>query len=122
MHMGQKGFAAMLAAKRPTRCCTRDESEEPLHAGYKACKQWIHPGFDIQGRLDQKSKKGGISSPTKRTSKIKEKQTKISIHQFNWHFLIFCSSPTKRTSKIKEKQTKISIHQFNWHFLIFWNV
>ena len=28
------------------------------HTGEKACKKWIHPGFETQGRRRQKSKTG----------------------------------------------------------------
>ena len=37
----------------------------PLHAGEKARKRGIHPGFETQGRRDQKSKTGVSVAPQK---------------------------------------------------------
>ena len=45
----------MLAIKRSAGVAPEINLRNPLHVGYKACKQGIHPGFETQGRCHQKS-------------------------------------------------------------------
>ena len=50
----------------------------PLHAGKKACKWGIQPGFETQGRRHQKSKaRASSNGPTERTSKFFKNERKF---------------------------------------------
>ena len=55
----------MQAAKRPADVTSEVNLRNPLHARNKECKCGIHPGFETQGRHDQKSKTGLSVAPIK---------------------------------------------------------
>ena len=46
----------MLAIRRSAGVASEVNLRNLLHAGKKACRQGIHPGFETQGRYHQKSK------------------------------------------------------------------
>ena len=58
MDVGNVTVLAMLAAKRSAGVATEVNLRYSLHAGNKAGKRGIHPGFETQGRHHQKSKTG----------------------------------------------------------------
>ena len=65
-YVDQKGSAVMSTIKKSAGVDPEVNLRNPLHAGDEACKQEIHPGFDTQGRLYQKSKSGvPVASQTK---------------------------------------------------------
>ena len=49
-YVGQNGSAAMLATKKSAGVSPKMNLRNPLQAGNEACKWWIHPGFETQGR------------------------------------------------------------------------
>ena len=53
------------ARKRSTGVAPEVNLRNPLHAGDKAGKRGIHPGFETQGRRHQKSKTGVSVAPQK---------------------------------------------------------
>ena len=55
----------MLAAKRSAGVAPEMNLRNSLHAGDKARKRGIHPGFETQGRRYQKSKTGVSVAPQK---------------------------------------------------------
>ena len=57
----------MLAVKRLAIVTSEVNLRNPLHTGDEVCKQGIHPGFETQGRLHQKSQSRGTIGDTKRT-------------------------------------------------------
>ena len=56
---------AALAAKRSAAFVRKANLGNPLRPGDKASKQRIHPGFETQGRRQQKSKMGITVAPQK---------------------------------------------------------
>ena len=65
-NVNQKCSAAMLAVKRLAGVAPDVSLKNPLHAGDKAHKWGIQPGYEPQSRRNQKSKTGGFSGPTER--------------------------------------------------------
>ena len=63
--MDQKGSATMLAVKNSSGVAPEVNWRNPLHAGDKAHKQGIHPGFETQDRDHQKSRRGVLVAPEK---------------------------------------------------------
>ena len=61
----QNGLAAMLAVKRLASVAPEVNLRNPLSTGNKAYKRGIHPDFETQERLHQKSKTDDISGPIK---------------------------------------------------------
>ena len=57
-YMDRKGSAAMLTSIQSVGVAPEVNLRNSLHAGDKAHKQGIHPGFETQGRRHQKSKTG----------------------------------------------------------------
>ena len=55
----------MPAVKRSAGVTPEVNLRNSLHTGDKAHKQWIHPGFETQGRHHQKSKTGVSVAPQK---------------------------------------------------------
>ena len=68
-YVDQKGSAAMPAVKKSAGVAPEVNLRNPLHAGDEACKQEMHPGFETQGRLHQKSKSGVPVALTKKNWK-----------------------------------------------------
>ena len=65
-YVDQNGLVAMLAAKRLVGVAPEVNLRNPLHIVDEACKQEVHPGFEIQGRHHQEFKKGVSVTPRKR--------------------------------------------------------
>ena len=62
---GSKISAAMLTSIQSAGVVPEQNLRNSLHAGDKAHKQGIHPGFETQGRHYQKSKTGVFVAPQK---------------------------------------------------------
>ena len=68
----------MLAVKRLAILTSEVNLRNPLHTGDEVCNQGIHLGFEIQGRLHQKSKNRGTIGNTKRTYVLQKFFEKIT--------------------------------------------
>ena len=66
-----KGLDNMLATKKSAGVAPKVNLRILLHTGDKPYKKGIHPDFQSQVRLHQKSKNRGISGPTERTNASK---------------------------------------------------
>ena len=64
-YVDQKGLTAMRAIIRSAGVAPEMNLKNPLNADTEACKRGIHPGFENQGRLHQKSKTGYQVAPQK---------------------------------------------------------
>ena len=63
MYVDQKGLVPMLAINRPAGVALEVNLRNTLHVDDKACKQVIHPSFEVQSRHRQKSKTGVSVAP-----------------------------------------------------------
>ena len=61
----KNGSTTMLATKSSAGFVQGTYLGNPLHTGDEACEQKIHPGFETQGRRQQKSKTGISVAPQK---------------------------------------------------------
>ena len=61
-YMVREDSAAMLGTKKSAGATPEVNLRNPLHAGHKAHKEGIHPGFETQGGSP---KNRGVSSPQK---------------------------------------------------------
>ena len=75
-YVDRKSSAAMLTSIQSAGVAPEVNLRNSLHAGDKACKQGIHPGFEAQGRRCQKSKTEVSVAPREgfMSSKNKKKQ------------------------------------------------
>ena len=64
-YVDRKGLAAMLTFIQLAGVAPEVNLRNSLHAGDKARKRGIHPGFESQGRRHQKSKTGVSVAPRK---------------------------------------------------------
>ena len=62
-YVDRKGLGAMLTSIQSAGVPQEVNLKNSLHAGNKACKRGIHPGFETQGRRYQKSKTGVSVAP-----------------------------------------------------------
>ena len=69
-YVDQNGSVALLPplplSKRSAGVTPEVNLSNPLHADNEACKQGIHPGFEAQGRCQNKSKIGVSVVPQER--------------------------------------------------------
>ena len=78
-YMDRKGSAAMLTSILSAGVTPEVNLRNSLHAGNKARKRGIHPGFETQGRRYQKSKTGVSVVPQKGLVSSKNFQKKCII-------------------------------------------
>ena len=74
-YVDQKGSAAMLTSIQSAGAAPEVNLRNSLHAGDKAHKRGIHPGFETQGRHTRSPNRGN-SGPMKRTYVLQKFQKK----------------------------------------------
>ena len=81
-HMDRKGLAARLTSVQSAGVAPEVNLRNSLHAGNKARKWGIHPGFETQGRRHQKSKTGVSVAPRKGLTSCKlKKKTSVDANK-----------------------------------------
>ena len=85
-NVDQKGLAAMLISIQSAGVTPEVNLRNSLHAGDKACKRVIHPGFETQGRHCQKSKTGVSVAPRKGLMSSKKLRKKVQIAAIRYRF------------------------------------
>ena len=117
-YVDQKGSVAMLTSIQSAGVTPEVNLRNSLHAGDKACKQGIHPGFETQGRHYQKSKTGVSVTPQKGLMSSKNfKKNKEKEKEITTFFMFNKRSTTQQLDNIQTDVCEFKPHIFYRTFL-----